>query len=391
MSVAVSALLAALALAIACQTESESSVAAVAAGTFHTCALTSEGGVKCWGANGNGQLGDGTATDRNTPVDAAGLTGGVTAITTGELHTCALTTSGGVKCWGENGNGQLGDGTTTDRNTPVDAAGLTGGVVAISAGTIHTCALTTSGGVKCWGRMLTGPLSVQEQALGTGMARDLRSAKDIEGLTTGVRAISAGTLHTCAVTTSGGVKCWGYNREGQLGNGTKTDSGTPVDVTGLTEGVLSISAGWKHTCAVTDGGALKCWGWNHGGQIGDGTETDRTTPAGVQGLASDVEAVSTGRGHTCALTATGGMKCWGMNGGGQLGNGTTEPSGAPVDVQGLTNGVAAMSTGLLHNCAVTTTGGLKCWGIGSSGQLGNATRSGQHRTAPEDVAELTGS
>ena len=381
-----------MALAIACRTQGDTTVAAVSAGTFHTCAITSAGSVKCWGANGNGQLGDGTPIRKRTlPVDVLGLASDAVAVSAGELHTCALTTLGSVKCWGENGNGQLGDGTTTDRTTPVDATGLTGGVVAISAGTIHTCALTTSGGVKCWGRMLTGPLSIQERALGTGMAKDLKTAEYIEGLTTGVSAISAGTLHTCALTTSGGVKCWGYNREGQLGNGTKTDSGTPVDVAGLTRGVLSISAGWKHTCAVVAGGDIKCWGWNNGGQLGDGTATDRATPVGVEGLADGVEAVSTGRGHTCALTASGGVKCWGMNGGGQLGNETTEPSGAPVNVQGLSSGVAVISTGLLHTCAVTKTGGLKCWGVGSSGQLGGGTPSTRLRPAPGDVVGLTGS
>ena len=378
-------------LAAACQGPSHGSVASVSAGTFHTCALTTEGGVMCWGANGNGQLGDGSSVERRTsPVNVAGLANGVVAVSAGELHTCALTGSGRVKCWGENGNGQLGDGTTTDRSTPVDAVGLAEGVVAISTGTIHTCALTTSGGVRCWGRMLLGPLSVQERALGTGMARDIKTAEQVEDLTTGVIAVSSGTLHTCALSTSGGVKCWGYNREGQLGDGTKTDSGTPVDVSGLSRGVVSISAGWKHTCAVTSDATVKCWGWNNGGQIGDGTVTDRTTPTAVEGLTEGAKAVSTGRMHTCALTASGAVKCWGFNGVGQLGNGKTLPSSAPVDVEGLSGEVTSITAGLSHNCAATSTGGLKCWGIGSSGQLGDGTPSTQHRPVPEDVAGLAG-
>lgn len=384
-------LLAVSVLATACRDTSHGSVAAVSAGTFHTCALTTEGGVLCWGANGNGQLGDGTPVKRRTsPVKVAGLAEGVVAVSGGELHTCALTGSGGVKCWGENGNGQLGDGTTTDRSTPVDAVGLNEGVVAISTGTIHTCALTTSGGVKCWGRMLLGPLSVQERALGTGMARDIKTAEQVEDLATGVIAISSGTLHTCALTTSGGVKCWGYNREGQLGDGTKTDSGTPVDVSGLSRGVVSISAGWKHTCAVKSDATVKCWGWNNGGQIGDGTVTDRTTPTAVEGLTEGAKAVSTGRMHTCALTASGAVKCWGFNGVGQLGNGKILPSSAPVDVESLSGGVTSISAGLSHNCAATSTGGLKCWGLGSSGQLGDGTPSTQHRPVPGDVAGLAG-
>ena len=345
----------------------------------------------CWGANGNGQLGDGTSVKRRTsPVNVAGLAEGVVAVSAGELHTCALTVSGGVKCWGENGNGQLGDGTTTDRSTPVDAVGLTEGVVAISTGTIHTCALTASGGVKCWGRMLLGALSVQERALGTGMARDIKTAEFVDGLTTGVIAVSSGTLHTCALTASGGAKCWGYNREGQLGDGTKTDSGTPVEVSGLSEGVLSISAGWKHTCVVMSDAAVKCWGWNNGGQIGDGTVTDRTTPTAVEGLVEGARAVSTGRMHTCALAASGAVKCWGFNGVGQLGNGKTLPSSAPVHVDSLSGGVTSISTGLSHNCAATSEGGLKCWGIGSSGQLGDGSPDTQHRPVPGDVAGLAG-
>ena len=378
------------ALAAACKDHGHAPVTAVSAGTFHTCAITTEGAVLCWGANGNGQLGDGSSVKRRTsPAKVAGLAEGVVAVSAGELHTCALTDSGGVKCWGENGNGQLGDGTTTDRISPVDAAGLGGGAVAISAGTIHTCALTASGGVKCWGRMLLGPLSVQERALGTGVARDIKTAEYVEGLTSGVIAVSSGTLHTCALTTSGGVKCWGYNREGQLGDGTKTDSGTPVDVAGLGEGVVSISAGWKHTCAVTADADVKCWGWNNGGQIGDGTVTDRTTPAAVDGLREGVKAVSTGRMHTCALTASGAVKCWGFNGVGQLGNGETLPSSAPLDVEGLSGGVTSIASGLSHNCAITSAGGLKCWGIGSSGQLGDGTPDAQHRPVPEDVAGLS--
>jgi len=193
----------------------------------NTCALTIAGGVKCWGDNFNGELGDGTYTNRSTPVDVSGLTTGVTAITAGGGNTCALTTAGAVKCWGYNSNGQLGDGTTADRLTPVDVFALKSGVTSISAGTFRS---------------------------------------------------------TCAVTAEGAAKCWGYNGFGELGDGTTTDRLTPVAVSGLEVGVADISAAGIHTCALTTAGAVKCWGYNSRGELGDGTTTQRLAPVAVIGL-----------------------------------------------------------------------------------------------------------
>ena len=183
----------------------------VGAGLDHTCALTSSGGVKCWGWNTYGQLGDSATTERLTPVDVSGLAG-VTSLATGRLFNCALTSGGGVKCWGYNYYGQLGDGTTTDRPTPVDVSGLTSGVAAISVGRSHACAVTTDGGVKCWGRNLEGQL-------GDNTTTDRWTPVDVSGLTSGVASVAPAGYHTCAVTTTGGAKCWGHNSAGQLGDG----------------------------------------------------------------------------------------------------------------------------------------------------------------------------
>jgi alpha-tubulin suppressor-like RCC1 family protein len=355
-------------------------ITAVAAGEYHTCALTSGGGVKCWGYNLYGQLGDGTTTDRPTPVSVSGLTSNVTTIATSYSHTCALTSGGGVKCWGANSHGQLGDGTTTDRLRPVDVSGPTGGVTAIAAGGAHTCALTSAGGVKCWGANFDGQL-------GDGTTTDRPTPVNVSGLTNGVTAIAAGGAHTCALTNAGGVKCWGYNYFGQLGDGTTTDRPTPVSVSWLTSGVTAIATEASHTCALTSAGGVKCWGYNYYGQLGDGTTTSRSTPGDVSGLTGGVTAIAAGGDHTCALISTGRVKCWGSNGVGQLGDGTTTDRLTPVDVSGLTSGVTAIAAGESHTCALTNAGGVKCWGYNGSGQLGDGTPT--NRLTPIGVSGLT--
>jgi len=360
-----------------------SGVAAISAGANHTCTVTTSGGVKCWGANYAGQLGDGTATNRSSPVDVSGLSSGVVAISAGGQHTCALTSTGGSKCWGANFSGQLGDGTTTDRSTPVDVSGLTSGVVAISAGGPYTCALTSTGGVKCWGDNGRGQL-------GDGTTTNSSTPVDVVGLSFGVSAISAGDeKHTCAVTTSGGATCWGFNGSGQLGNGTLADSPVPVDVVSdLGSGVAEIDAGGFHTCGVTSSGGAKCWGAGTSGQLGNGFPgTDSSTPVGVAGLSTGVGALSAGESHSCALTTDGGIECWGYNGFGQLGDGTTTNAFSPIGVVGLSSSsILSISAGGSHTCAVTSTGSVKCWGLNTSGQLEDGTT--KTSATPTQVSNL---
>jgi alpha-tubulin suppressor-like RCC1 family protein len=430
-----------------------SGVTAITAGGQHTCALTATGLVKCWGLNLWGQLGDGTAFESTTPVvvcaDATcdAPLSGVSAITAGVSHTCAVTSAGGVKCWGGNGSGQLGDNTTFGRTTPVDVCADETCVVplpdvsALTAGSEHTCALTSAGGVKCWGSNWDGQL-------GDGAFTDRTTPFDVCADATcaaplsGVVAISAGWIHTCAVTSAGGVKCWGWNGSGQLGDGWQSLwHTTPVDVCGdetclaSLSSVVVVSAGSDYTCAVTSAGGVKCWGWNGSGQLGDGTAIDRTTPIDVCAdatcetlLGTDepkpptptatatlaathtataspsgtstptptstpspaatstptsgdggITAVAAGIFHTCALTEAGTVKCWGGNHEGQLGDGTMANHSTPVDVCAdeacivpLT-GVVSIATGGLHTCALTSVGGVKCWGHNWWGQLGNGT------------------
>lgn len=344
---------------------SPDSVFRLAAGGWHTCALLKDGCVKCWGDNSDGQLGDGTRYQRSTVVDVAALAG-VTAVAAGGLHTCALTSAGGVKCWGEGWDGQLGRGWcgAASSASPVDVVGLPDDVVAITAGFLHTCALTGSGRVKCWGQNLVGQL-------GDGTRVGACGPRDVAGLTGGVIAVAAGGYHTCAVMSAGGLKCWGENEWGQLGDGTTTDRYTPTDVWGLDAPIAAIAAGFHSTCALTTAGAVKCWGY--GGSV---------IPEEVSGLSSGVTAVAVGTGHKCVQLA-GGVKCWGNNAHGQVGDGTTELRTSPVDVTGLASGVAALSAGYGYTCAATGAGRVRCWGMNEEGQLGDGTT--EDRTTPVAV------
>ena len=340
----------------------------VAAGGLHTCALTSGGGVKCWGSNSRGALGDGSASNSSRPVDVVGLASGVRAIAAGHYdYGCAALSAGAVKCWGDNQFGLLGNRSLPYSRTPVDVGGFGTEVRAIAPGYKHACALTSGGGVKCWGENGTGQL-------GNGTQTASTAPVDVIGLSSGVRAIAAGANHSCALTSAGGVKCWGGNYDGELGNGgSPLISRGPVDVVGLTSGAVAISSYFEHACALTSGGGVKCWGLNGKGQLGNGTQATSKTPVGVVGLSSGVRAIAAGYSHTCALTSGGAVKCWGDNLYGALGNGSTTLSSTPVAVSGLSSGVTAIGAGQYHTCAVTSDGGVECWGQDDFGQLGNGT------------------
>jgi alpha-tubulin suppressor-like RCC1 family protein len=362
----------------------------IAAGQGFTCAVSSIGGVTCWGYNNDGQLGNGSSTPKSlTPVNVLGLVSGVAAVAAGGHHACALTTGGGVKCWGLNSSGQLGDGSTTDRRTPVDVVGMTTGVRAITAGYEHTCALTDSGAAKCWGSNRSRQLGNGPQSVSV-IPPNSSTPVDVVGLTSGVTAISAAVQHTCAVANGQGAMCWGAELHGELGNGPQnTVNIRPLDVVGLTAGVRAVSAGSEDTCALTEAGGVSCWGANYEAQLGSGAISNESqSPVAVAGLASGISAVASGFDHSCALTISGGVKCWGHNWFGVLGDGSATDRSSPVDVVGLTSGVAAISAGFDHTCAVMSTGGVKCWGANDGGQLGNGSNTISH--TPVDVLSSAG-
>lgn len=282
-------------------------VSAVSAGEFYTCAVTTAGGAKCWGYNSDGQLGDGTHKRSKQPVDVIGLTSGVQAITTGRDSACALTSAGGVKCWGSNFFGNLGDGTTRSRTGPVDVEGLESGVVAVSAGNLATCALTYTGAVKCWG-FLADNVDYGSEPV------------DVPGLASGVTAVSVGEGHACALTAEGGVKCWGWNGDGELGK-RGDHSAAPVDVAGLASGVTSIDAGYWHTCVTVDDGAARCWGYNITGELGTTRIESSAKPLAISGLGG-ITDLSAGHIFSCVVTTASGVKCWGNNENGELGIGS---------------------------------------------------------------------
>ncbi|MCS6774051.1 MAG: hypothetical protein NZ693_08065 [Thermoflexales bacterium] len=366
-------------------TSSAPTVIAFSAGGFHTCAVTSDGKVWCWGNGGAGQLGNGfTPLMQRFPVEVVGLSAPAIGVSAGYLHTCALLNNGAVQCWGWNPNGQLGDGTTTNRIRPVNVFGLNSGVTAISAGVVTTCALA-AGGVLCWGANYAG-------AVGDGTNIDRLTPVSVVGLGPGsVSTLSVGENYACVRTTSGGAACWGSNYYNTLGNPSSllaSNVPTPVVGMGAGSGVVSVAAGLvHHVCAITGTvGAVMCWGRNFEGQLGTGNLYSSAVPTNVVGL-TGVVAVSTGGYHTCALTASGGVKCWGRNTNGEVGNGTTgftHPT--PADVVGLSSGVIAIDAGFSHTCALLNNGRLKCWGGDNYGQRGALYP--QDYTVPTEVIWL---
>lgn len=370
-----------------------SGVHAIAAGGNSSCALRTGGVVHCWGRNTSGQLGDGSTTQRNTPVAVINLSG-MAEISVGDNHACARSGAGGMQCWGENGRGQLGDGTTVDRVSPVPANGLTSGVIEIAAGEVFTCARRSDQEIRCTGYQGNGRLGN-----GLGSGQNISTAARLAALPERISAISSGNWsldtnhaygHACARSVGGGAWCWGSNYQDQLGDGAGTHQERlgPWPVIGFTSGVSDVASGFAHACLLTTAGAVKCWGDNGYGQIGNNTTADNKVPQDVIGAAAQISQISTGGQHSCARTSSGGVRCWGRNQFGQIGDSTAINRLVATDVAGLLSGVAQVSAGGMHSCAVTAAGAVRCWGNNTSGQLGDGTLTAA--TTPVAVSGLAG-
>lgn len=398
-----------------------SNATSLAAGGTHTCAVTSGGGALCWGANRFGQLGDNSTSNLgiSTPTSVNSLASGVEELSAGAQHTCARTSGGAALCWGDNGAGQLGDASFTQRLVPTQVSGLTSGVTSIAALQASSCAATATG-ASCWGRGTEAQLGISftlsvnvpnaVASLGAGIAALSGSAAAVcarmqdqsvqcwgdnfggalsryylaprlrptpVGGAWGSQtaAIAMGQSHACALKAGGAVECSGNNAAGQLGDGTTTNSMVPVPVQGIS-GATAVATGWLHSCAITAGGGVQCWGRNSDGQLGNGSNQFSSLPVDVTGLA-DVVAITAGAFHTCAATGAGAVSCWGRNVEGQLGTGATSPgANTPQPVGTLAAGVASVHAGNFHTCALRTAaagGQAFCWGLNGNGQVGNGT------------------
>lgn len=372
----------------------------IATGSAFSCGLKGDSTrTWCWGTGGNGQLGNqftGNQPYLNQPVNdltgtANTILGGLTSVSAGQSHACGVRT-GNAFCWGLNSNAQIGNNSTTQANYPFQVVGPTTGtfltdVLQVSAGGTHTCALKTDGTVWCWGNNTNRQLAVG--SLSPLEGKPLQVLGPTSGFLTGITHIATGISHTCATTSTGTVFCWGLNNNGQLGDNTTSQRERPVQVLDLTgaagsqlTNVLSITASpfSNHTCAARLDGTAVCWGIGNNGQLGFGSTGQRNIPTQVVGVGGTsvltrVVRMAAGQNFTCAQRISGDVVCWGVNSSGQLGDNTTSQRNAPVTTLSATGtqpfaGALSMSAGGTHVCTMVTDGSIQCWGANSSGQLG---------------------
>ena len=385
----------------------------IASGVVHTCVSLTNGQSKCWGNNASGKLGDQSTTQRLTPV-AVNTNELISDVSVGTSHSCGRTAGNKVICWGLNSNGRLGNNSTLSSSIPVTAQ-LPAGATAreVATGDSHTCALLDNDDVMCWGSNSKGKLGdgtttqrlvpTKVLQLRTAPGQSVNSTSDIShnaatintsfstvdvsahrvleygtdeflsgetnsidlGHFGSVQQIASGSQHSCVVIAGGFAKCWGDNSDGALGTGDQTSRELPVDVKDLSDHARIVAVGRSHSCVAISSGAVKCWGDNSSGQLGDGSFLSKSTPVTV-GI-SDVVDLVLGDGFTCALTVGGTVSCWGTNNEGQLGRtGASTPTPTTVEVDN-NHTVTSMSASSSRVCVVLSNATVKCWGDGVTG------------------------
>lgn len=350
-----------------------SDIAALSAGSSHTCVAKTDGSIWCWGYNYYGTLGDGTTERRSTPVRVVGIDDAVD-VSAGQYHTCATTRAAEAYCWGHGDDGKLGHGGQDHTAVPIRVQGLTD-VSKVAAGRNFSCAIQMGGTGYCWGSSeycQLGNGTWKKSFLPSQMVGDLSFA-DISVTNAGYGD------HACGLTKDSKAYCWGNGDLGQLGHdepGRYKTRNQPTEVA-TTEAMTSISAGGAaHSCAITILGEPLCWGWHVHGQIGTGAKADKRThyetPIKPIGHLSKLRAIELGPHRSCAVSVARELYCWGSNAYGTLGDGTEETRLRPVAIN-LNFKVDLVSVGSYHTCASSTRGDVYCWGHGSSGQLGTGT------------------
>lgn len=353
-------------------------------GGDHTCGIRSSGRLYCWGSDAFGQLGDGNddGADEPLPVQVAGAATNWAEVDAGEDHTCARKSTNRILCWGSDTEGQLGDGNDDEASeeAPVKVAGAATKWRELGVGDDTTCARKTSKRLSCWGYGGDGQI-------GDGSADNAFVPTQVAGGGEW-KQVSGGGDHMCAIKTNERLYCWGWDGNGQLGNdGAFNEKHRPTQVAGRDTDWKQVGGGDSHTCAVKTTGRLRCWGRDANGELGDGNDdqADETTPVRVSG--NGWRQVSEGGDdHSCARKANGRLYCWGSDAFGQLGDGQAVTNQfAPAQVSGQATNWLEVETGDDHTCARKTTMRLFCWGRDLSGQVGNGGESTSSETTPVEV------
>ncbi|MEO0247977.1 MAG: RCC1 repeat-containing protein [candidate division WOR-3 bacterium] len=347
----------------------EKGVVQVATGWDHACAVKDDSTLWCWGYNAYGQLGVGNRINSSIPIQVTALENHVVQVECGDQFTCALKDDGTLWCWGYNSYGQLGDGSESSKDMPVQVNVPVEKIVALSPGGNHTCVLAQDGVVWCWGINTYGQL-------GNGSyGPNQKTPQAIHSLGTDNVEITAGEYHTCVRKRDYSVYCWGFNRFGQIGNGTvRHPHLLPVRVRDLPGPAREVVVSYNFSCALLEDNTIWCWGYNSDGQLGNGTTNIAWGPCQSLLLGSDNVQIALGAYFACVLKENGSVFCLGDNEWGQLGNGTTSSNSlVPVQVSGL-GPADAIKAGSYHACALLGDKSVWCWGRNSDGQLGDGTQ-----------------